>query len=161
MACHIQLESSWRGLQLCFIPHLNSRFTQEVIGFQSCRRPNFENFETTNLEVLGQNDIWVLASWLDTNNTIRGKVVASPSLGRGESYEFGFDRGSSLHQKCSNYALTNLLFGLCTFMWTIDPIVTCFSPHPGAPTRPSTFEVLWAREHTPTPHPSIVFTLNS
>jgi hypothetical protein len=36
-----------------------------------------------------------------------------PSLGRGESCEFEVVRGSSKHQKRSNYALTNMLFGLC------------------------------------------------
>ncbi len=36
-----------------------------------------------------------------------------PSLGRGESCESEFARGLSQHQKCSNYALTNSLFGLC------------------------------------------------
>jgi len=46
-------------------------------------------------------------------NTIRGKVVASPSSGRVESCESMFAHDSSMHQKCSNYALTNLLFGLC------------------------------------------------
>jgi hypothetical protein len=35
------------------------------------------------------------------------------SSGHGESYEFVFAYGSSMHQKCLNYALTNLLFGLC------------------------------------------------
>jgi len=48
-----------------------------------------------------------------TNNTIRGKVLASPSLGCGESCESVYARGLSMHQKCYNYALTNLLFGLC------------------------------------------------
>jgi hypothetical protein len=31
--------------------------------------------------VPGQNDIWVLAPWLGTKNTIRGMVVASPKFG--------------------------------------------------------------------------------
>ncbi len=34
-------------------------------------------------------------------------------------------RGLSVHQKCSNYALTDLLFGLCRSIWIIDPLVTC------------------------------------
>jgi hypothetical protein len=42
--------------------------------------------------------------------------------------------GSSMHQKCSNYALTNLLFGLRRLIWIIDMLVTCPSPHPKAPT---------------------------
>jgi hypothetical protein len=42
----------------------------------------------------------------------RGEVVASPKSGCGESCESVFARGSSMHNKCLNYALTNLLFGL-------------------------------------------------
>jgi hypothetical protein len=45
------------------------------MGFQS--REN-THFGTTNLEVPGQNDIWMQAPWLGIENTIRGKVVASP-----------------------------------------------------------------------------------
>jgi hypothetical protein len=58
--------------------------------------------------VLGQNDIWVLVLWLSTNYTTKGKVVASPSLGHGESCESVFTRGSFMHKKGSSYALTNL-----------------------------------------------------
>ncbi len=43
----------------------------------------------------------------------KGKVVASANLDRGESCESMFAHGLSMHQKCSNYALTNLLFDLC------------------------------------------------
>ncbi len=40
-----------------------------------------------------------------------GGFPPSPSRGEScESCEFGFARGSSVHQKCFNYALTNLLF---------------------------------------------------
>ncbi len=63
-----------------------------------------------------------------------------------------------MHQKCSNYALTNLLFGLCRFMWEIDLLVNLPSPYPGAPAHPSTLEVLQVRRHAPTPYPSVVFT---
>ncbi len=75
------------------------------MGLPSCGSPN--------LGVLRQNDIWVQAPWLDTENTIRGKVVASTNLDRGESCESVFAHGLSMHQKCSNYALTNLFFDLC------------------------------------------------
>jgi hypothetical protein len=46
-----------------------------------------------------------------------------PSLDRDESCESVFTRDSSMHQKCSNFALTNLLFGLCKFMWIIELLV--------------------------------------
>jgi hypothetical protein len=49
-----------------------------------------------------------------------------------ESYEFMYVCGLSMHQKCSNYVLTNLLFGLCRSMWIIDSLVTHPSPHPTA-----------------------------
>jgi hypothetical protein len=75
VTCHIPLESSQGGLQLCFRPHLNQRFAQDIMGLKSCGSPNFGNFGTR------QNDIWVLALWLGTKNTIRGKVVASPKSG--------------------------------------------------------------------------------
>jgi hypothetical protein len=91
-------------------------------------------------------------------NIIRGEVVASPSLGRDEFCEFVFVRDSSVHQNCSNYALTNLWFGLCRSMWIINLFITRLSPHPRAPTRPFTLEMLRVRECTPTFFPSVVFT---
>jgi hypothetical protein len=145
VACHILLEILQHGLQLFFRPHLNRRSTQEVMGIQSRRNPNFGNFKTSNLGVLGQNDIWVQAPWLGIENTIRGNVVASPNLGCGESCEFIYARGLSVHQKCSNYALTNLLFGLCKFVWISDPLVIHCSPHPRALTHPSTLEMPWTK----------------
>jgi hypothetical protein len=48
-----------------------------------------------------------------------------------ESCESEYAHGSSMHQKCSNYTLINLLFGLCRSMWIIDPFVVCPSPHLG------------------------------
>jgi hypothetical protein len=71
-----------------------------------------------------------------------------------------FAHGLSVHRKCSNYALTNLLFGLCRFMWMIDQLVTRPSPHLGALACPSTFEVLRARECTLIPYPFVIFTLD-
>jgi hypothetical protein len=71
MACNIPLESSWRGLQLCFRPHLNRRFAHKVMGPQNCESPIFDNF-------LRQNAIWMWASWRGTKYIVRGKVVASP-----------------------------------------------------------------------------------
>jgi len=53
------LESFQQGLQLCFKPHLNLRFTQEVMAFQSGGSPNFGNFGIPNLGISKQNDIWM------------------------------------------------------------------------------------------------------
>jgi len=62
------------------------------------------------------NDIWVVVPWLGIEYIIRGKVVASPSPGRGESCESVFAYGLSMHQRNLGSALTNLLFGLCRSM---------------------------------------------
>ncbi len=61
-------------------------------------------------------------------------------------------------QKCSKYALINLLFGLCRSKWIIDSLVTRPSPHFGAPTHPFTLKVLRVKERTPTPYPFVIFT---
>jgi hypothetical protein len=131
------------------------------MNFQSCRSPYFRNFgppKYSHLGVLGQNDIWVLAPWLSIENTIRGRWWLPPSPDRGESCESVFVCGSFMHQKCSNYALTNLLFGLYRSMWVIALLVNICSPHLRAPTRPSTPEVLWTRDCASTPSPSVVFS---
>ncbi len=47
-------------------------------------------------------------------------------------------RGSFMQQKCSDYALTNLLFGLCRSLWVIDLLDNLPSLDPRAPTCPST-----------------------
>jgi len=80
-----------------------------------------------------------------------------PSLSHGESCESMFASGSSVHQRCPNYALTNLLFGLCKSMWVIVLLVNLFNPHHRASTLPSTLEMLRVREHAPTPSPCVVF----
>jgi len=158
VACHISLESSRWRLQFFFGPHLNQRFTKEVIGLQSCKSPNFENFGTPNLRILGWNDIWMQALWLGTKNIIRGKWWLPPNLGHGGSLESVFARGLFVHQKCFNYTLTNLLFGLCRSMWLIDLLVIRPNPHPKALARPSTPKMLRAKEHIPTLYPCIVFS---
>jgi len=43
-------------------------------------------------------------------------------------------------------------------MRIIDPLVTHLSPHLGAPTHPSTLEMLWTKEHIPIPSSFDVFT---
>jgi hypothetical protein len=59
--------------------------------------------------------------WLGIENT---KI-----LGRGESCESVFACGLFVHQKCSNYALTNL-FGLCRSVWVIDCLSHFLVPIP-------------------------------
>jgi hypothetical protein len=48
--CHISLESSRRGLQLCFRPHHNRRSTKEAMRPQSPGSPGWRDFGTPTRE---------------------------------------------------------------------------------------------------------------
>jgi hypothetical protein len=69
-----------------------------------------------------------------------------------------YAHGLFVQQKCSNHALINLLFSLCTSVWIINLLVTRPSSHPIAPTCPFIPKMLQVRKHTPTLSSSIVFT---
>jgi hypothetical protein len=158
VTCHIMFKSCWRGLQLGFRPHFNKRSTCKVMAPQSCKSPSCGSFGTPYLGVSGQNDIWVLVLWLDTEYTIRGKVVASPKSGPWWVLWVQVCPWFVCGPKCSDYALINLLFGLCKSVWIIELLVNLLSPHPRAPSHPSTPKVLRTREHALTPFPFNVFT---
>jgi len=135
VACNIPLNFFWQGLQLCFRPHLNWRFAYKVMGPQSCGNLNFGKFWDSHLGVLGQNDIWVLVLLLGIKYTTRGKVVACFNFGPWWILWVLWICVCSwfIHApKCFNYALTNLLFGLCRSVWVIESLVNLHSPHPEA-----------------------------
>jgi hypothetical protein len=126
---HISLKSSRQELQLCFRLHFNQSSVKKIMGLQSYRSPNLGNFKFPNLGVSGKIDIWVQALWPCIENTMMGKVVAFPKSGPWWVLWIRVCLGSFMHQKCFNHALTNLLFGLYRFPWTINPLVT----HPHTP----------------------------
>jgi hypothetical protein len=123
-------------------PHTLRKLLTKVINLSSIeglhtklwalkvRESQFREFQDFNLGVMGQNDIWVLAPWSSIENTIRGKVVVSLESEPWWNLWSMFSRGEFVHQKCSNYALTNLLFGLYKFVWIVDLFVTHCSPIP-------------------------------
>jgi hypothetical protein len=130
VACHISLKSSWIGLQLCFRPHFNQRFVQEVMSSKVTGVPISK--------IRGQNNIWMQALWPSIENIIMGKVVASRKSEPWWLLWIHVCLWFVHAPKCSNYALANLLFGLCRSSWIIDSLITRPSPHPGTPTHPST-----------------------
>jgi len=81
VTCHILLEIYWWTLQLCFKPHLNWRFAQEVTTFQSVESLNFKNFGIRKLGSFRTKWHLDVASWLIIENTIRENVVASSKFG--------------------------------------------------------------------------------
>jgi hypothetical protein len=130
VACHIPLESSLWKIQLCFRPHLNKRSSHKIMSPQIPKSPNFANFGIPTLESQDKNDIWVLVPWPSIEYTIRGKVVASPKFGPWWVLWVHVCRQLVHAPKFSNYALTNLLFGLCKPAWVIELFVNLPSPIP-------------------------------
>jgi hypothetical protein len=128
------------------------------MGPQSCKNPNSKNFKTPTWESRDKMTFRCWSCGQAQSILWGGRWWLPPSLGYGEFCGSMFARGSYKHQRCSNYALTNLLFGLCRFVWIIELLVNLPSPHSGPPARPSTLEVLRAREHAPTFSPFVVFT---
>jgi len=82
-------------------------------------------FRDSHLGVLRQNDIWVLVMWPCIEYTIKGKVVAQVWA------VVSLVSSWLIHaSRCSNYALTNLLFSLCKFVWVIELLVNLPNPIP-------------------------------
>jgi hypothetical protein len=84
----------------------------------------------SHLGVPGQNGIWVLVMWQSIEYIIKGNVVASSKSGLWWVLWVCVCPWFICAPKCSNYALTNLLFGLCKFVWVIDVLVNLPSPIP-------------------------------
>jgi hypothetical protein len=105
---------------------------------QSYGPPKLQKSQFPNLGVLGQNDIWVLASWPNTENTIRGKVVASRKSGPWWILWICVCSWLVCAPRVLQLCTTNFLFGLCKSIWIIDLLVTWPSPHPGDLACPST-----------------------
>jgi hypothetical protein len=59
---------------------LQSEVYTQSYGPPKLQKSQFWEFRESHLGGPKQNDIWVLALWPSTKNTIRGKVVASPQV---------------------------------------------------------------------------------
>jgi len=72
------------------------------------------------------------------------------NLSRDEFCESVYAHGLFVYQEYYNYALTNLLFGLCKLVWIVDPLVILLNPYFGTPTCPFYPKVLRAKKCIPT-----------
>ncbi len=75
------LESSQGELQLWLRPHSNRRSEPGNISSQSPGSPTWDSFETPPWESREKNAIWMWLLRNSAENTIWGKVVASPKFG--------------------------------------------------------------------------------
>jgi hypothetical protein len=104
VACDIPLESSRRGLQLCFKPHLNRRFAHKVMRPQSCQNLNFKNFGTPKCHL----DVGFMERHIVY---YKGEGGGFPQLRAVVSLiSLNLPMARPKHQKCLSNALTNLLF---------------------------------------------------
>ncbi len=91
---------------------LQIAFRSEVYS-QSYGAPKLQESQLGRFQgVPGRKTIWMWALWRGAKYTIRGRVVASPKFGPWRVLCVCVARGSSQHEKCSNYALTTLC-GFC------------------------------------------------
>jgi hypothetical protein len=105
----------------------------------------FCEFQDFHLGVLGQNAIWVLVPWSVTKYTIRGRWWPPP---KSEPWWILWVHvylwlvyAPKVFQLCINQL--GIWFVL---VWVIELLVNLFNPHLGAPTCPSTLEVLCTKE---------------
>ncbi len=129
VACHIPLENFRWSIQIYLRLHLNWRFAHKIMGLQSCEVPILG---ISRLSLGSPGTKWHLGVGLVVRHIVYYKREGGdfPNLSHSESCEFMFDHGSFVHQKCFNFALINLLFSLCRFVWIIELLVTLPSPIP-------------------------------
>jgi hypothetical protein len=114
--CNIPLEISWWGLQLCFRPCCHRRSAQEVMCLQSCRSPRCWNFGSGSLGTKSHLDV---APMERRRVYYKGECGGFLQSGPWWVLCVRIARGSSKHQKCSNYALTSWCWfcaGLCEWV---------------------------------------------
>jgi hypothetical protein len=120
VANNIPLKNFQQRLKLFFTFHLNRRST--LWGLQLLKVVGVPTLGILRLPFGSFVTKWHLGDGLMARHRIyyKGGWWLPPNPGCGESCEPELACGSSMHQKCSNYALTNLLFGLCRSQRIID-----------------------------------------
>jgi len=157
VACNISLKSCQQRLQVFLRPDLNQRPAQEVMCIQRGKSHNYDNFGNLDLEVSWK---MTFGCSLHVNHKKYykkegGGFPLGPNCG--EYCEIVYAHDLFVHQKCSNYALTNLLFGFCKSIWIMDPLIILLGPHHRAPACPFYPEVLRIKECTLIHFSSIIF----
>jgi hypothetical protein len=125
--CNISLESSRQGLQLCFRPHFNPRFTRKVTMPQSRRSPNFG--ETKSHLDVGPVERCILY--------YKGEGGGFPQVRAVMSLVCPCCPWLVLAPKVLQLCTYHLVLVLWRFVW-IDKACQLFLVHPGVPTRPFT-----------------------
>ncbi len=136
--CDIPLESSWRGVQLCFRPCHDRRYTQEVMRPQSHESPNCWNFGTRTWKSWDKRPLGCGPHGELQSILYGGRWCLPPSLSRGESCESKSPLACPSTKGTPKSVLTNLWLVECKFEWVIEKLVILPSPNLGALARTST-----------------------
>jgi hypothetical protein len=118
-------------------------------------------FRDSHLGVLGQNVIWMWASWRGIEYTIRGKVVASPKSRPWRVLWVWVCPWLVLAPKVLQLCTNHLVFGFVQVRvnnWCLPLFLIPFRSS-NTPLYPS--KVLWDREHASTPCVFVIFSLGS
>jgi hypothetical protein len=121
VACNIMLKSSWRGLQLCFRPHLNQSLHTKLWAPKVTKDPTLgiSGFPLGNPETKCHLDAGPMARH---RVYYKGEGGGCPQLRVVVSL---VSQSLVLTPKVPSYAVTNLLFGLCKSVWVIDCLLFC------------------------------------
>jgi len=112
VACDIPFESSRRGLQLCFRPHLNQRSARKIMGPQNCGSPNFGNSRTKchlDVGLVERHRVYYKGEGGGFPQVRAVVSLVSPSCP-------WLVLAPKVLQLCTNH----LVFGLCKLMWIVD-----------------------------------------
>jgi hypothetical protein len=129
--CHIPLESSWQGLQLCFRPHCNWRSAQEVMRPQSCRSPGCCNWESWDKMSFGCDPHG------EAQSILKGEGGGFPQVHVVVSLVCLGYPWLVLAPKVLQLCINHFVLVLCRSVWVSELVTSSYS-HPGAPTCPYT-----------------------
>jgi hypothetical protein len=159
MACDIPLKSSWRGLQLCFRPHLNQRFAHKVMAPQNHGSPNLGNFETPIWESRDKKNHLDVGPVERCRVYYKGEDGGFPQVQAVVSLVCSSCPWLVLAPKVLQLCINHFVLVLCRPMWVSKACQICLVPSRSSNTPLYPFKVLWTRERASTPCSFTVFPL--
>jgi hypothetical protein len=158
MECNIPLKSSWGELQVYFRSRSNPRSEPRVMSSQS-PRSKLGQFWDSSLGVPGIKAISMRIRWSNAENTIWGKVVASPKSGPWWIKWVRVAHGLSQHQECFQRWTNQLVVGFVVGCEWVNKFGPFPSPIPEPQHAPLPYLVLSAGSVPSSPQTSAFLKL--
>jgi hypothetical protein len=154
MKCDTPLESSWGELQVLLQTLFQSEVWAGNYEFSKSQESKPGQFRDSSLGVLGIKAIWMRVRRSNKENTIWGKVVASPKLGPWWVKWVRVARGLSQHPECFQRWTNQLVVGFVAGCEWVNKLVLLLSPIPQPQHAPLPLLVLSARSIPSNPQTS-------